>query len=159
VLVALVPMVLATGWTTLAVVALRIQITPITAVLGALVVALATEFSVIWSTRFREARRDGLGAEEAAALTSARTGSAIAVSGLTLCAGFLALAAGSSPLLRSFGLVAGCGVVAAVAAVLLLCPPLCVRLIRVQPAPRPQPEPAPPVGWSPMPSPAADHDG
>jgi hydrophobe/amphiphile efflux-3 (HAE3) family protein len=159
VLVALVPMVLATGWTTLAVVALRIQITPITAVLGALVVALATEFSVIWSTRFREARRDGLGAAEAAALTSARTGSAIAVSGLTLCAGFLALAAGSSPLLRSFGLVAGCGVVAAVAAVLLLCPPLCVRLIRVQPAPRPQPEPAPPVGWSPMPSPAADHDG
>jgi hydrophobe/amphiphile efflux-3 (HAE3) family protein len=159
VLVALVPMVLATGWTTLAVVALRIQITPITAVLGALVVALATEFSVIWSTRFREARRDGLGAEEAAALTSARTGSAIAVSGLTLCAGFLALAAGSSPLLRSFGLVAGCGVVAAVAAVLLLCPPLCVRLIHVQPAPRPQPEPPPPVGWSPMPAPAADHDG
>jgi predicted RND superfamily exporter protein len=159
VLVALVPMVLATGWTTLAVVALRIQITPITAVLGALVVALATEFSVIWSARFREARRDGLGAEEAAALTSARTGSAIAVSGLTLCAGFLALAAGSSPLLRSFGLVAGCGVVAAVAAVLLLCPPLCVRLIHVQPAPRPQPEPPPPVGWSPMPAPAADHDG
>src|SRR5205807_1165344 len=58
-LVALVPMTLATGWTTLVVVALRIQVTPITAVLGALVVALATEFSVIWSTRFREARRDG----------------------------------------------------------------------------------------------------
>jgi hypothetical protein len=154
-LVALIPMVLATGWTTLAVVALRIQVTPITAVLGALVVALATEFSVIWSTRFREARRDGLGAEDAAALTSARTGSAIAVSGLTLCAGFLALAAGSSPLLRSFGLVAGCGVIAAVAAVLLLCPPLCVRLIRVEPAPRPQPQQPP--AWTAVP--AAEHDG
>ena len=155
-LVALIPMVLATGWTTLAVVALRIQVTPITAVLGALVVALATEFSVIWSTRYREARRDGLGAEEAAARTSARTGSAIAVSGLTLCAGFLALAAGSSPLLRSFGLVAGCGVIAAVAAVLLLCPPLCVRLIRAEPAPRLQPQ-QPSPAWTA--APAAEHDG
>jgi predicted RND superfamily exporter protein len=155
-LVALIPMVLATGWTTLAVVALRIQVTPITAVLGALVVALATEFSVIWSTRYREARRDGLATEEAAARTSARTGSAIAVSGLSLCAGFLALAAGSSPLLRSFGLVAGCGVVAAVAAVLLLCPPLCVRLIRAEPAPRLQPQPPPPA-WTA--APAAEHDG
>jgi hypothetical protein len=157
-LVALIPMVLATGWTTLAVVALRIQVTPITAVLGALVVALATEFSVIWSTRFREARRDGLGAEEAAAQTSARTGSAIAVSGLTLCAGFLALAAGSSPLLRGFGLVAGCGVVAAVAAVLLLCPPLCVRLIRAEPAAQAHPLPqAQPPAFTP--APAAEHDG
>jgi predicted RND superfamily exporter protein len=157
--VALLPMALATGWTTLVVVALRIQVSPITAVLGALVVALATEFSVIWSTRFREARRDGLGAEEAAAVTAMRTGSAIAVSGLTLCAGFLALSAGSSPLLRSFGLVAGCGVVAAVAAVLLLCPPLCARLIHAEPAPAPaaEPEPASPVGWSP--TPATDSDG
>ncbi|TMD93373.1 MAG: hypothetical protein E6I76_14765 [Chloroflexi bacterium] len=159
-LVALVPMTLATGWTTLVVVALRIQVTPITAVLGALVVALATEFSVIWSTRFREARRDGLGAEEAAAVTASRTGSAIAVSGLTLCAGFLALAAGSSPLLRSFGLVAGCGVVAAVAAVLLLCPPLCARLIHVEPAPSPAPVAEPPAaGWSPLSTPATDSDG
>jgi MMPL family len=161
VVVALVPVVLTTGWTTLAVVALRIQVTPITAVLGALVVALATEFSVIWSTRFREARREGLGAEEAAAVTAARTGSAIAVSGLTLCAGFLALAAGSSPLLRSFGLVAGCGVVAAVAAVLLLCPPLCARLIHVEPATAPASEPQahPPAAWSPLASPATDSDG
>jgi uncharacterized protein len=160
-LVALVPMTLATGWTTLAVVALRIQVTPITAVLGALVVTLATEFSVIWSTRFREARREGLGPEEAAAVTAARTGSAIAVSGLTLCAGFLALAAGSSPLLRSFGLVAGCGVVAAVAAVLLLCPPLCARLIHVEPAPAPASEPQahPPAAWSPLATPATDSDG
>jgi hypothetical protein len=164
VVVALVPMVLATGWTTLVVVALRIQITPITAVLGALVVALATEFSVIWTTRFREARRDGLGAEDAAARTSTRTGSAIAVSGLTLCAGFVALAAGSSPVLRSFGLVAGCGVVAAVAAVLLLCPPLCARLIRVEPAPQPLAEPRPepeqlPLGWSGVPTAVTDGDG
>ncbi|HEY2705916.1 MAG TPA: MMPL family transporter [Candidatus Dormibacteraeota bacterium] len=127
--VGLVPMVLATGWTTLVVVALRIQVNPITAVLGALVIALATEFSVIWSARFREALAAGLAPAEAAATTSARTGSAIAVSGLTLCAGFLALAVSSSPLLRSFGLVAGLGVAAAVLAVLLLCPPLCIRLL------------------------------
>ncbi|HEX3607688.1 MAG TPA: MMPL family transporter [Candidatus Dormibacteraeota bacterium] len=160
VLVALVPMVLATGWTTLAVVALRIQVTPFTAVLGALVIALATEFSVIWSTRFREARRAGLDAAAAAAQTSERAGAAIAVSGLTLCAGFLALAAGSSPLLRSFGLVAGCGVVAAVLAVLLLCPVLCVRLIRVEPAPagltHAEPAPPPPA-WTA--APAGDTDG
>jgi hydrophobe/amphiphile efflux-3 (HAE3) family protein len=132
--VGLVPMVLATGWTTLLVVALRIQVNPITAVLGALVIALATEFSVIWSTRYREGCAAGLGAAEAAAATSARTGAAIAVSGLTLCAGFLALAVSSSELLRSFGLVAGLGVLAAVVAVLLLCPLLSVRLLTPAPA-------------------------
>jgi hypothetical protein len=133
-LVAVVPTVLASGWTTLVLVALRIQITPISAVLGALVIALATEFSVIWSTRYREAVAAGLGAGEAVAATAARTGSAIVVSGLTLCSGFLALAASSSPLLRSFGLVAGLGVATAVVAVLVLCPPLCVRLVTVAPA-------------------------
>ena len=133
VLAALVPMVLASGLTTLVVVALRIQITPISAVLGALVIALATEFSVIWSTRYREALAAGLGAGEAVAATAARTGSAIAVSGLTLCSGFLALAASSSPLLRSFGVVAGLGVATAAVAVLVLCPPLCVRLVTVAP--------------------------
>jgi uncharacterized protein len=145
VLVALAPMVLATGWTALAVVALRLQVTPISAVLGALVIALATEFSVIWSARFREACRDGRPPAEAAALTAARTGSAVAVSGLTLGAGFLALAAGSSPLLRGFGAVAGLGVLAAVGAVLLLCPPMCLRLLRVEPALPAAAEPETPV--------------
>jgi predicted RND superfamily exporter protein len=125
--------VLASAWTTLVVVALRIQITPISAVLGALVIALATEFSVIWSTRYREALAGGLAAGEAVDVTAARTGAAIVVSGLTLCSGFLALAASSSPLLRGFGLVAGLGVATAAVAVLLLCPPLCVRLVTVAP--------------------------
>jgi uncharacterized protein len=158
-LVALAPMVLATGWASLAVVALRLPVTPISAVLGALVVALATEFSVVWSARFREARRDGRPPEEAAAVTATRTGSAVAVSGLTLAAGFLALAAGSSPLLRGFGVIAGLGVLAAVAAVLLLCPPLCLRLLPGEPVaatpaagspagPPPGP-PASPVGGEP----------
>src|SRR5205085_299501 len=59
-----------------------------------------------------------------------------------------------------FGLVAGCGVVAAVAAVLLLCPPLCARLIHVEPAPSPAPVAEPPAaGWSPLSTPATDSDG
>jgi hypothetical protein len=40
----------------------------------------------------------------------------------------------SSELLRSFGLVAGLGVLAAVVAVLLLCPLLSVRLLTPAPA-------------------------
>jgi hypothetical protein len=48
-----------------------------------------------------------------------------------------------------------------VAATLLLCPPLCARLIHVEPAPAPSPEAEPqaPAGWSPLSTPATDSDG
>ena len=59
-LVPLVPIALATGWSALVLFAIRIPLNPMSATLGALVIAISTEFSVLLTARFREERAAGL---------------------------------------------------------------------------------------------------
>ena len=59
-LVPLVPIVLATGWSALVLFASRIPLNPMSIVLGALVIAISTEFSVLLSERFRTERGRGM---------------------------------------------------------------------------------------------------
>ena len=56
-LVPLVPIALATGWSSLILFAMRIPLNPMSATLGALVIAISTEFSVLLSERYRAERR------------------------------------------------------------------------------------------------------
>ena len=58
-LVPLVPVVLATGWSALVLWISRIPLNPMSAALGALTIAIATEFSVILAARFHEERGGG----------------------------------------------------------------------------------------------------
>lgn len=104
-LVPLVPIVLATGWAALVIWVSGVPLNPMSAALGALTVAIATEFSVILSARFHEERR--MGRDVAAALrgTYARTGSAVLASGVTATAGFAVLVVSDVRMLRDFGLV------------------------------------------------------
>ena len=53
----LVPIALATGWSALILFAIRIPLNPMSATLGALVIAISTEFSVLLSERFRAGAR------------------------------------------------------------------------------------------------------
>ena len=65
-LVPLVPVVLATGWSALVLWISQVPLNPMSAALGALTIAIATEFSVILAARFRQER--GAGRELGAAL-------------------------------------------------------------------------------------------
>jgi uncharacterized protein len=103
-LVPLVPIALATGWSALVLAAIEVQLNPMSATLGVLVVAVATEFSVILSARYREERLAGHSIGEALRLTYARTGIAVLVSGLTSIAGFGVLIVSGITMLRDFGL-------------------------------------------------------
>src|SRR5262249_49329050 len=58
--VPLIPVLMATGWSGLVVAALGISLNPMSATLGALVIAIATEFSVILSARYATERGAGL---------------------------------------------------------------------------------------------------
>src|SRR3954468_18976606 len=58
-LVPLVPIALATGWSALVLYCLRVPLNPMSVTLGALVIAIATEFSVLLSERFRSERAAG----------------------------------------------------------------------------------------------------
>jgi multidrug efflux pump subunit AcrB len=58
--VPLVPIALASGWSALVLFVLRVPLNPMSATLGALVIAISTEFSVLLSARYREERAGGL---------------------------------------------------------------------------------------------------
>ena len=104
-LVPLVPIALATGWSALILFAVRVPPNPMSVTLGALVIAISTEFSVLLSERYRQERLLGLDAIEALRRTYARTGAAVAASGVTATAGFGVLVLSDIRMLRDFGLV------------------------------------------------------
>ncbi len=104
-LVPLAPVVLATGWSGLVLWLTQIPLNPMSAALGALTIAIATEFSVILSARFHEERGGGLGVVEALRAAYARTGPAVLASAATVTAGFAVLIASDVQMLRDFGFV------------------------------------------------------
>jgi uncharacterized protein len=104
-LLPLVPVVMATGWSALVLWLSRIPLNPMSAALGALTIAIATEFSVILSARFHEERVGGLGVAEALRAAYSRTGPAVLASAVTVTAGFAVLIASDVPMLRDFGFV------------------------------------------------------
>jgi predicted RND superfamily exporter protein len=125
-IVPLVPIVFATGWSALVVAAMDIPLNPMSATLGALVIAIATEFSVILSARYEAERRAGLSVGEALRRTYERTGTAVLASGVTAIAGFAALCASDIQMLRDFGLVTIADLAVALAGVMLVLPAVLV---------------------------------
>jgi uncharacterized protein len=104
-LVPLVPIVLATGWSALILFAVRVPLNPMSVTLGALVIALSTEFSVLLSERHRQEKLAGYDTIEALRRSYRRTGAAVAASGVTAIAGFGVLVLSNITMLRDFGLV------------------------------------------------------
>jgi len=121
-LVPLVPIALATGWSALILFATRIPLNPMSATLGALVIAISTEFSVLLSERFRQERRAGRTPAEALARTYRFTGAAVLASGVTAIAGFGVLSFSSITMLRDFGLVTLIDLTVSLVGVLLVLP-------------------------------------
>jgi hydrophobe/amphiphile efflux-3 (HAE3) family protein len=105
VLVPLVPIVLASGWSALILFAVRVPLNPMSVTLGALVIAISTEFSVLLSERHRRERLAGHDTIEALRRSYERTGAAVAASALTAIAGFGVLMLSDITMLRDFGLV------------------------------------------------------
>src|SRR4029079_6705594 len=79
-IVPLIPVLMATGWSGLVVAPLAVSLNPMSPTLGALVIAIATEFSVILSARYERERQAGLSVGEALRLRYLRTGSQLRAS-------------------------------------------------------------------------------
>jgi predicted RND superfamily exporter protein len=103
--VPLVPIALATGWSALVLFALRIPLNPMSAILGALVIAISTEFAVLLHGRYREERAAGHAPEDALRRCYASTGAAVVASGATAIAGFAVLACSDVRMLQELGIV------------------------------------------------------
>ena len=128
--VPLVPIVLATGWASLLLWVSGIPLNPMSAALGALVIAIGTEFSVILSARFHEERGVGRSVEEALRRAYARTGAAVLASGATAIVGFGVLIASDIRMLRDFGFVTVIDLAVALLGVMVVLPAVLARTER-----------------------------
>jgi uncharacterized protein len=138
-LVPLVPIALATGWSALVLYALRIPLNPMSVVLGALVIAISTEFSVLLAERYRSERAAGHAPAVAMQRTYRSTGAAVLASGTTAIAGFAVLVLSDIKMLRDFGFVTVVDLTVALLGVMVVLPAVLVlaeqRRLRV-PVPR-----------------------
>ena len=124
--VPLAPIALATGWSALVLWVLGIPLNPMSATLGALVIAISTEFAVLLAARFREERAAGHEPAVALQRTYASTGAAVAASGTTAIAGFAVLALSDVQMLRDFGLVTVVDLTVSLLGVLAVLPAVLV---------------------------------
>ena len=121
-LVPLIPVALATGWSALGLAITGVPLNPMSATLGALVIAIATEFSVLIAARYEEERRTALSVGEALRRAYSRTGVAVVASGITAIAGFATLIATDIRMLRDFGIVTVIDLSVALLGVLIILP-------------------------------------
>jgi uncharacterized protein len=129
----LVPIVLATGWSALILFCVRVPLNPMSVTLGALVIAISTEFSVLLSERHRQERLAGHDTVEALRRSYRHTGAAVAASGVTAIAGFGVLALSDIRMLRDFGLVTLIDLSVSLLGVLIALPAALVIAERSQP--------------------------
>ncbi len=127
-LVPLVPIALASGWSALILFAVRVPLNPMSVTLGALVIAISTEFSVLLSERHRQERLAGHDTIEALRRSYRRTGAAVVASGVTAIAGFGVLALSDIAMLRDFGLVTLIDLSVSLVGVLLALPAAIVMI-------------------------------
>lgn len=125
-LLSLVPVLIATGMASIVAWGFGLELSPMTAVGGPLVVAVCTEFTSLMLLRFVEERKRGFAPQAAADVAAARTGRAFVVSAATTLVGVGVIATSSLPLLRGFGLIVGLNVVIALASALVVLPPMLV---------------------------------
>ncbi|ABW12416.1 MMPL domain protein [Parafrankia sp. EAN1pec] len=120
------PVLTAVGLASVVAWAAGLELSPLTAVGGPLVVALCAEFTTLLIGRYVEERQRGHAAREAVDVAAARTGRAFMVSAMAAVIGVLVLALSPLPLLRDFGLVVALNVGIALVSALVVLPPLLV---------------------------------
>ena len=126
---------------------LGVPLNPLSATLGALVLAISTEFAVLLSARF-ESERAAHAPAEALRRTYRSTGAAVLASGATAIAGFAVLALSDVRMLRDFGLVTVVDLTVSLLGVLAVLPAvlmLAERRAAVRRAPEPAAAPALPA--------------
>ena len=137
-LLPLAPIVLASGWSAFVLFALRVPLNPMSVTLGALVIAISTEFSVLLSERYRQERRLGHDPRDALARTYRSTGAAVFASGTTAIAGFAVLVVSDIRMLRDFGFVTVIDLTVSLLGVLVVLPAVLLLAERRAPTRAPK---------------------
>lgn len=130
-LVAILPISLIIGWSGGLMNLIGFDYTPLTATLGALVIGIGTEFTILIMERFYEERRKGRERHEAIVVAIQKIGKAILASGLTVIGGFSALIISDFVILSNFGLMTVINMSLSLVSTLIVLPPTLVLLDRL----------------------------
>ncbi len=109
---------------------LNIKYTPITATLGALVLGMGTEMTVMLLERYLEERKTGKDKLESMMVTVTMIGKAIVASGLTTIGGFSVLMASEFIILRDFGFMTVINIALALFSTFVVLPAIIILLDR-----------------------------
>jgi len=100
------------------------QLTPVVAVIGAVLAGLAIDYGIHYLAYFRRERENGVELQAALAATSKQLGPAIVFACSTSMAGFLAIVSSSVPALRQFAVLGSLGLGCSLLATLTVLPAL-----------------------------------
>ncbi|UOY92314.1 hydrophobe/amphiphile efflux-3 (HAE3) family transporter [Ectobacillus sp. JY-23] len=121
-----VPILLVIGWSSGIMYLLQVEINPLTAVLGSLVLGIGSEFTILVMERYQEERELGLKQHAALIKALSKTGRAITASGLTVVAGFSTLIFSDFVMLRSFGITTVLDTLLCLISALIILPAIIV---------------------------------
>jgi hydrophobe/amphiphile efflux-3 (HAE3) family protein len=127
-LVPIIPMFMVTGWSGLVMTYLKLDYTPMTATLGALILGIGCEYSILMMERYFEEKDNGASPLEAIHKTAASIGAALLASGATVVFGFAALIASPFPITSNFGAVTVIDILLVLVATFTVFPPLIIVL-------------------------------
>ncbi len=126
---AVLPIALIIGWSSGIMYLLGIKYTPMTATIGALIIGIGVEFTILLMMRYHEERRRGSAISESMITAMTMVGRAIIASGMTVICGFgTLLIADDFLILRDFGIVTLINVFFALVSTLFVLPTLIVLI-------------------------------
>ncbi|MDD4642844.1 MAG: hydrophobe/amphiphile efflux-3 (HAE3) family transporter [Erysipelotrichaceae bacterium] len=125
-LIPIIPVILIIGISSLVMVTMNIDFTPITATLGALVLGMGSEMTIMVMERYLQERQLGLSKQEAMYLAIQKIGKAVLASGLTTIGGFSVLLFSDFVILQDFGFMTVINISLALLSTFIVLPPLIV---------------------------------
>jgi hypothetical protein len=121
------PLVLVIGWVAGIMYLAGITYNPLTVCLGAMIMGMGVEYTILYMMRYYEERAKGVAPATAMTTAMTKVGRAIIASGVTTIGGFSALmAAGGFILVRNFGFVTMLAVFFGLVSALVVHPPMVV---------------------------------
>ncbi|NLI62779.1 MAG: RND family transporter [Methanosarcinaceae archaeon] len=131
-LAAVIPISMVIGWSGIVMTVLGIIYTPMTSVLGCMILGIGAEYTILLMERYFEEKKKFTKNIDAMKSAATSTGIALTVSGVTTSFGFLALAASNFPIISSFGAVTVINMLMTILATFTIFPPLMLEFENIK---------------------------
>lgn len=124
----LLPIIFIIGWSGGTMFLLDINYTPLTATLGALIIGIGTEFTILIMERYYEEKKKGKDKIDAILMANQKIGKAIFASAITTIGGFSALLVSDFVILSNFGMMTLINITFALFSTLVVMPAILIIL-------------------------------